>query len=92
MLNAVALREKVRKANALVKEYQEKQLRFDALKQASTESTSTTEKATILLWIDNASKWLTHNKQDYERALVLIKIPESDLEQLDACDRAIYGG
>jgi hypothetical protein len=91
VVDAVALRKKVSTARVFVKEYESKKLRFDAMLQASKESTSNTEKATILLWLNSVSKWLEDHKEEHERASLLIKIPESDLAQLEACDKALYG-
>jgi len=91
-MDSAVLREKVKKARRLVEEYSSKKIRLEVLIQSSKESTSTNEKGILLIWIDSVSKWLENNKEDYERALVFSKIPESDLEQLEACDRALYGG
>ncbi len=91
MVDTVALREKVRKAKVLIKEYQAKQNYLDALMQGSKESTSANEKALLLMWIDAASKYLQETKEDYERATILTRIPESDIEQLEACEKALYG-
>lgn len=90
-MDTVGLRKKVSAAKVFVKEYEAKKLRLDAMMQASTESTDTREKATLLLWIDNNSKWLEANKEEYEHSIILTNIPDSDIEHIAACEKALYG-